>query len=190
MKTLYLTVILASAVALSSCATLPSKPLTFNQLGQFESYPLNAQSYRISFKTTRNIAYGNAEEIALVKAAQTSIQNGYAFFKVLDDPSNRNQNAPRQAVVYPQPMYTPYPYGHRGRFTPMYDPFFYNNMPQVVTLDPTEVSYTIECYKNQKSAPKDAFDARLILQSLGQKYGVSPSGDLIQYDQTQPAPLK
>lgn len=189
MKKSYLMAILVSAIALSSCATLPSKPISFNQLGQFESYPLNAQSYRISFKTTRNISYGHAEEITLVKAAQTSLKNGYLFFKVLNDPSNRSQNAPRQAVVYSQPMYTPYPYGHRGRYAPMPDPYFYN-MPQVVTLDPTEVSYTIECYKDQKSAPKDAFDARLILQNLGQKYGVLPSGDLIQYDQAQSTPLK
>ncbi len=30
--------------------TAPSKPLTFDQLGQFSNAPLNAQSYRISFQ--------------------------------------------------------------------------------------------------------------------------------------------
>jgi hypothetical protein len=38
------------------------------------------------------------------------------------------------------------------------------------------VSYTIQCFKDQKSAPEDAFDATLILQSLGAKYGLSPTG--------------
>ena len=52
-------------------------------------------------------------------------------------------------------------------------------MPQVVTIDPVQVSYTIECYKDQKKAPNDAFDASLILQSLGQKYGLSPTGQVL-----------
>ena len=30
---------------------------------------------------------------------------------------------------------------------------------QVVNIDPVQVSYTIECYRDQKQAPQDAFDA-------------------------------
>jgi hypothetical protein len=58
------------------------------------------------------------------------------------------------------------------------DPFY--DMPQVVNIDPVQISYTIECYKDKKSSPNDAFDARLILQSLGPKYGVSPTGQVLQ----------
>ena len=43
----------------------------------------------------------------------------------------------------------------------------------VVNIDPVQVSYTIECYRDQKQAPQDAFDATLILKSIGQKYGLS-----------------
>ncbi|OTG58974.1 hypothetical protein B9T29_13385 [Acinetobacter sp. ANC 3903] len=163
------------ALALSGCATTPSKPLTFDQLGQFSNTPLNTQTYRISFQARPNMSFGTAEEITLVKAAQTTVQNGFRYFKVLDDPSNRNQ-PPRQAVVYSSPMYYPYGYYHRyPGFWP--DPFY--DMPRVVTIDPVQVSYTIECYKDQKKAPDDAFDAYLILKSLGQKYGLSPSGQVL-----------
>ncbi|HBN3906980.1 TPA: hypothetical protein L2I30_002460 [Acinetobacter baumannii] len=41
------------------------------------------------------------------------------------------------------------------------------------------MSYTIECYRDQKQAPQDAFDATLILKSIGQKYGLSPTGELL-----------
>lgn len=163
------------ALVLSGCATTPSKPLTFDQLGQFSNTPLNAQSYRISFQARPDMSFGTAEEITLVKAAQTTLQNGFQYFKVLNDPSNRNQ-PPRQAVVYSSPMYAPYGYYRRyPGFWP--DPFY--DMPHVVTIDPVQVSYTIECYKDQKKAPEDAFDAYLILKSLGQKYGLGPNGQVL-----------
>ncbi|EPF81762.1 CC0125/CC1285 family lipoprotein [Acinetobacter rudis] len=186
MKKIYIGLLLLAMGGLNACSSIPSKPLTFDQLGQFEAYQLNTQSFRVSFKTDRNLSYGTAEEIALLKSAQTAVKHGFAFFKVLDDPSNRAQKAPRQAVVYPAPMYNPYPYGYyRGRHAPFYDPFFYNQ-PQVVQIEPTEVSYSIECFKTKASAPSDAFEARLILQSLGQKYGLSPTGDVLPVE--TPAP--
>ncbi|TCM68723.1 hypothetical protein EC844_10499 [Acinetobacter calcoaceticus] len=186
-KNIFLSLGLIAISALTACTSMPSKPLTFNDLGRFDSYPLNNQSFRVSFKTERSISYGSAEEIALLKAAQVTVKSGFQYFKVMNDPSNRTQQPPRQAVVYPAPVYNPYPYGryHRG---PFYDPFFYNP-PQVVTIDPIEVSYTIECFKDQKSAPSDAFDARLILRTLGAKYALSPTGDVIQPPVvTKPAP--
>ncbi len=50
MKNSILGLSMVVALALSGCATTPSKPLTFDQLGQFSNTPLNAQSYRISFQ--------------------------------------------------------------------------------------------------------------------------------------------
>ena len=176
MKYLSLGAALASVLILAGCATTPQKPKTFDQLGQFATYPLNNQIYRISFKADPNMSYGTAEEITLVKAAQTTIQNGFRYFKVMDDPSNQTQKPPRQAVVYSSPNYYPYSYYRRyPGFWP--DPFY--DSPRVVNIDPVEVSYSIECYKDQKTASKDAFDASLILQSLGKKYGLSPSGAVL-----------
>ena len=74
MKYLSLCLALGTALTLTACATTPSKPRTFDQLGQFSAYPLNAQTFRISFQADPNMSYGRAEEITLVKAAQTTIQ--------------------------------------------------------------------------------------------------------------------
>lgn len=169
---------MVAVLALSGCVTTPSQPRTFDQLGQFSTTPLNTQTYRISFQGNSNMNYGMAEETTLLKSAQTAVLNGFQFFKVMDDPSNRTQQPPRQAVVYPNQMY-PYGYGYGFRhFHGFYDPFY--NMPQVINVDPVQVSYTIQCFKDKKFAPNDAFDARLILQSLGQKYGVTPTGQVLQ----------
>ena len=176
-----------TAVALTGCATTPSQPRTFDQLGQFSTTPLNSETYRVSFQGHSNMSFGTAEEITLLKAAQTTILNGFQFFKVMDDPSNRTQQPPRQAVVYPTPMMSPFGYGYGPRrYRGFYDPYYYD-IPQVVNVDPVQVSYTINCFKDKKSAPSEAFDARLILQSLGQKYGVSNTGQVLQPQPVNPS---
>ena len=168
----------AGTLLLSGCATLPSQPLTFDQLGQFSTTPLNQSTYRVSFQGSPNMNFGTAEEITLLKAAQTTVRNGFQFFKVQNDPSNRNQQPPRQAVVYSNPM--PYGYGYR-RHPMFYDPFY--DVPQIVTIDPVQVSYTIACFKDKKTAPEDAFDAQLILRSLGSKYGLGATGEILPVQQ-------
>ena len=179
MKTTLIGLTMLTTLIISGCTTTPPKPRTFDQLGQYTTVPLNSQTYRVSFQGSSQMNYGTAEEITLLKAAQTTTLNGFRFFKVQDDPSNRSQQPPRKAVVYPSaPVYAPFGYGHRRYPYYWNDPFF--DIPQVVTLDPVQVSYTIECFKDQKTAPKDAFDASLILSSLGQKYGLSPTGEVLQ----------
>lgn len=81
MKYLSLCLALGTAITLSACSTVPSKPKTFDQLGQFSAYPLNAQTFRISFQANPNMSYGAAEEITLVKSAQTTVQKGFRFLK-------------------------------------------------------------------------------------------------------------
>lgn len=174
LKTVVVTIIMLS----SGCVIAPpSAPLSFHQLGQFQHVPLNANTYRIQFKANPQFSYSHAEEITLVKSAQFTLQEGYDFFKVIDDPSNRlNQQSPRQAVVYPsRPMFDPYPYSPRyGRYPAFWnDPFF--DAPYTIDVDPIEVSYTIELYKKQL-APGDAFEAQRILQALGEKYQLNADG--------------
>ena len=112
----------------------------------------------------------------LYQTAQTTIKNGFRYFTVVDDPSNARHKTQRQAVIYSTPSYYPYILpSSPPAFGP--DPFY--DMPQVVNLDPIQVSYTIECFQTQQQSP-DAFDAQTHLQSLGQKYGLSPTGDVLQ----------
>ena len=178
MKSWILTLGVVSLLSLTACVSTPKQPPRFDQLGQFSAIPLNAQSYRISFAANHRIHPNHAEEITLLKAAQTTIQQGFQFFQVLDDPSNRASQAPRQAVVYSAPH--PMAYGYYRRHPVFWpDPFF--DLPYTVDLQPSQVSYTIQCFKIDK-APADAFDARLILQSLGQKYGLTATGQILSTD--------
>lgn len=181
MKKYLALLVITSAAALSGCATTSTKPVIFEQLGKYSTTPLNAQTYRLSFQARSNLSFSQAEEISLVNAAKTTLSQGFQMFKVLDDPSNRSQQAPRQAVVYNTPMYYPYGYGYGYRRGYWLDPFY--DTPRVVDVEPVQIAYTIECYKTE-NAPKEAFDARLILQSLGAKYGLSATGEALPLPST------
>lgn len=171
-------ILLGSALLLSACATTPKQPLTFDQIGQFSAYPLNAQNYRISYKAPRNMSHGTAEEITLVKAAQTTVKQGFQFFKVLNTPTSVNQT-PREAIVYPYPNSYPYYYGFNrySSYSMWNDPFF--NRPYIVQVDSSHIAYDIEMYSEGKQS-NDAFDARLILKNVGAKYGVTETGEILQ----------
>lgn len=177
---LTISIVLATLVG---CASTPKQPRTFNQLGQFQEIPLNQNSYRIGFRTHLDASFGYAEEVALLKSAQVTVQQGFDSFKVIDDPTNRlnQQQQQRQTVVYPsRPYYSSY--GFYDRFyDPFYHPYWHDpfyDTPYVVNVDPIEVAYTIQMFKTDM-APADAFDARRILQAIGQKYGLRPDGSVI-----------
>ena len=50
MKKILIACALVTGLSLVGCASTPSKPLTFDQLGQFSNTPLNTSTYRISFQ--------------------------------------------------------------------------------------------------------------------------------------------
>lgn len=148
------------------CSTLSPTPVRFDQLGKFNQYSLNQNIFKINFKAYHRVSYATGQEIALVYAAQTTLGQGFRYFKALNDPTNQN-TPPKQTVIY---QHTPpiMPLNHRGMF---WNPAW-NQTSEFVVIDPVEISYTIECFKQEQQHPNDVFDAQLILQNLGSKYGI------------------
>lgn len=166
--------LLALMFSISGCALSPSKPLSFDQLGQFSAYQLSNQSFRISYKARDGISYAQAQNIALVKAAQTTVLNGDQYFMILNGPTTVNQR-PKTEVVYPNVGWgmAPGPWGWGPGWG---DPFY--AMPQTINTSSAEIAYNIECYK-EGQAPEKAYDARLILKSIGAQYGVTATGQVL-----------
>lgn len=165
-----------ACLVLSACASSPKSSPQLHLNGHFSTVPLNAQSYRIRLQAPAHMSQGTAEEMTLVKSAQLTVQQGFTHFKLLNDPSQ--QSAPRQqTVVYQPPVYPPFYAPHSRYYSPFWDDPFFNRPTAVVYNEPVDVVYHIEMFK--ENSPNDAFDARLILQHLGQKYGVSATGDII-----------
>lgn len=67
MKNLSIGFALGTALLLGGCATTPHKPLTFDQLGQFSSYALNAQTYRISTRLVTISVMGLQKKLPWLK---------------------------------------------------------------------------------------------------------------------------
>ncbi|OTG85346.1 hypothetical protein B9T31_12790 [Acinetobacter sp. ANC 4558] len=168
---------LALVMTMSGCAITPTQPLTFNQLGEFSAYPLSKESFRISYKARDSVSYSQAQNITLVKAAQTAVLNGYQYFTILNGPTTVNRK-PQSEVVYPNAGWGAGPWGPWAGFGPGWsDPFY--GVPQTIRTGSAEIAYNIECYQNEKDAPAKAYDARLILQSIGSQYGVTPTGQVL-----------
>ncbi|MDI2091796.1 CC0125/CC1285 family lipoprotein [Commensalibacter oyaizuii] len=163
-------------LAVSGCST---QPLTFNQLGDFTTYPLNTNTFRVSYIANDNITYTAAQNIVLVKAAQTTVLNGYQYFTIVGGPSAVHDK-PQRTVTYPYGTWGSYGWGGPGWWGPgpgWGDPFY--GMPQVVTTGPAEIAYNIQCYHNAHDAPANAYNASMILETLGQRYGVLPTGQVL-----------
>ncbi len=170
----------ALVISMTGCALGPTKPLSFNQLGQFTVYPLSHQTFRISYKALNDISFAQAQDIALVKAAQTAILNGYPYFVIINGPTNV-EDKPQKQVVYPNAWGPNWGWGG-GPWGPYGgDPFY--GMPQTITTGPAQIAYNIEGFKTEAEAPRRAYNATLILQSIGSQYGVTATGQVLQPQQ-------
>lgn len=172
------------AIGLTSCAIAPPAPKSFASLGQFEQYQLNTAIFRVRFSGDADMSPATAEEIALLKAAKTTLDAGYRYFQVIDQ---SKPAAVGRRVVYTDPFArgpwgwpSAYGYGgYRSRWGYYNSGWGWPNDPfyQGVgyAIDPVEVSYTIKC-SNAPSQKGEEFDARLIMASLGHKYYLNADG--------------
>lgn len=172
----YIRIVLFSIILTSlGCV---NQPLTYDQLGKFSAYPLNKNMYRISYVANDNINYSEAQNIILIKASQTTLQNGYQYFVIYNNPTSVYQK-PQTTVTYSQNYWDEGWNGNAWGWGG--DPLWsnYYSEPEIMTTTPAEIAYTIECFKNANKAPKNALNASLILQTLGIQYGVAPTGQIL-----------
>lgn len=172
------------ALILTGCAIVPPAPKSFANLGKFEQYQLNTAIFRVRFSGDADMSPATAEEIALLKAAKTTLDAGYRYFQVIDQ---SKPAAVGRRVVYTDPFArgpwgwpSAYGYGgYRSRWGYYNSGWGWPNDPfyQGVgyAIDPVEVSYTIKC-SNAPSQKGEEFDARLIMASLGHKYYLNADG--------------
>jgi hypothetical protein len=174
---------LTFVLILTSCAIAPPAPKSFANLGKFEQYQLNTAIFRVRFSGDADMSPATAEEIALLKAAKTTLDAGYRYFQVIDQ---SKPAAVGRRVVYTDPFArawgwpSAYGYGgYRSRWGYYNSGWGWPNDPfyQGVgyAIDPVEVSYTIKC-SNTPSQKGEEFDARLIMASLGHKYYLNADG--------------
>lgn len=169
--------VLLLAALIGGCSTLHT-PRTFGSLGQFEQFQLNDDVYRVTYVANSYTRRQDAEEIALLHAARVTLQKGYRYFQMINDPS-AGTYVPPPLPVSSFDIYMGGPmYYHRGVFyrgNTAYDRFYGGYYRDWTFPDRIQISYSIRCSNTQETG-QTAFDAQKILQSLGPKYALNADG--------------
>lgn len=183
---------------LSACASQPTRFSSPPPLGTAEEYQLNTDVFRVSFQPGPDTTQAQADELALLHAARLTLNRGFRYFVILGQ-----LERPRTTRVIQQPVYistghrSDWAYPGRPYF-PGYGPFGgFSSFPYdgwgetIIVHESVEpVVYTIRCSQNATIAGTDgqlatnstspalapaaaAFDAKMILNSLGPKYGMA-----------------
>lgn len=172
---------MTTTLLLTGCSTMQERP--FASLGHFEQFQLNDALFRVSYVGNGYTRQSDAEEITLLQAARVSLQHGYRYFQITDDPSTSKVVPSGRTIVGFDvygggPLYANNGFFYRGPTA--YDRFYGSGWYGMGYDDwsfPTriQVNYTIACSQTQ-STDKRQFDAQIILKTLGPKYNLNPDG--------------
>jgi hypothetical protein len=167
---------MTTALLLTGCSTMQER--TFASLGHFEQFQLNDALFRVSYVGNGYTRQSDAEEITLLQAARVSLQHGYRYFQITDDPSTSKVIPSGRTIVGFDvygggPLYANNGFFYRGPTA--YDRFYGSAYDDWSFPTRIQVNYTIACSQTQ-STDKRQFDAHIILKTLGPKYNLNPDG--------------
>jgi hypothetical protein len=149
--------VFALALYLTACAT-SYQPESFFSGGGYSDSQLDKDVFRISFNGNEYTSANRAEEMALLRSAELTMKNGYAYFAILDEHDQTNYQ------TYTTPIRSTTTGSNQiitGGQTHMYA------MPSTTS--------TIKCFKDKPDTNQNVYDARFVFNSLAQKYGVVAS---------------
>ena len=162
------TAVFVLALALAGCATqYQSSGLT----GGYSETQIDANVFRISATGNAMTSLERAEEMALLRAAELTLKNGFTHFTIADSRSRHDVVTIDGGVGYSTTTGTVSTYGQTATI---------NARTQSVDDGPMTVrkpaaTLTVVCYAGRPNVPGIIYDANTIIRSLGPKYGVAPA---------------
>lgn len=156
---------LTVALAIAGCAS-PYKTEGFG--GGFSETQLEKNVFRVSFRGNGFTSPERAEEFALLRSAELTIDHGYTHFAFIDSRSRESQSAyttPTQYVTTANANVIGNSIYGTARTTT------YGGQTFVISKPST--TNTIMCFSGKPDIQGVVFDARLLCDSLGQKHGVT-----------------
>jgi hypothetical protein len=152
------------ALLVAACAT-PYQPTGL--AGGFTETQLDTNVFRVTFKGNGVTSAERAEDMALLRSAELTLQNGFTHFAIADGRSRSESvtfDTPAQATT-------------RGTISTYGNTSYLNARTQVTggdsfTVVKPSTSNTIICFKGKPQISAFVYDAQFIMTSLGSKYGV------------------
>jgi hypothetical protein len=151
------------AVCLSGCATsYHSKSYT----GGFSETQLAPDVFRVYFRGNGYTSGERAQDFALLRAAELTLQNGFTDFAILDE----NNSTTTQSFTTPGQAYTTGS-GYANGNMVSYSSFTTYTPGQTYTFYKPQSGIVIKCFQ-AKPDGISSFDAAFLQQSLKKKYGI------------------
>jgi len=155
---------IALALLLGGCATT-YQPEGLS--GGFTETQLDTNVFRVSFRGNGYTRAERAEELALLRSAELTLQNGFTHFLIVDGRSRERlgtYTTPTQSFTTANATaFGNSAYGTARTTT-------YGGQSFVVSRPST--TNTIVCFKEKPSIQALVYDAKFICNSLGKKHGV------------------
>jgi hypothetical protein len=136
--------------------------------GGYSDTRLGDNIFKISFEGNGYTGSGEADDMALMRASEVTIKNGFEYFYILSSSSRSNNFS----FVMPSVATTTFNgsgYGNNfnGSAQTMY------SGGQVISGSSPSVTLNIVCYKNKDSASMPVIEARTVWDQLSGKYKVT-----------------
>ncbi|MEA4848386.1 MAG: hypothetical protein VB106_14240 [Clostridiaceae bacterium] len=144
--------------------------------GGYDETILAPNQYRISFRGNGYTSMERAKDYAMLRCSEVTIQNGYRYFIITNDDSYKKQ----YSIYIPGETYTEYSSTSHGKLQRNGD-FRLDTKGQATTVTTPGYSenivkpkavFIVLAFKDAQEAPRGAFDAYFLSQSLKSKYGI------------------
>lgn len=156
------------AFVITGCAS-PYQPEGFG--GGFSETQLDTNVFRISFRGNGLTSTDRAEELALLRSAETTLNNGFTHFALV---SNQTHETTGSFSTPTQSYTTANVTAYNNSAVGMAQTTTYGGQTFVYAKPRT--TNTIVCFKGKPNIQGLVYDAGFICNSIGQNYGVSCKG--------------
>lgn len=145
--------------------------------GGYDDIALAPNIYRVSFRGNGYTSMERAKDYALLRAAEVTLSNGYRFFIVTTDESY----AKKMSVYIPGETKTNYSGTATGNVyrNGSFNANIYGNSTTYTTpgykfdITKPKAVFMVVAFKDEASAPRDAFDAIFLQKSVRGKYNIN-----------------
>jgi hypothetical protein len=163
MKTLIHILTVTAVVSLSGCATTYHSN---SYTGGFSETQLAPDTFRVMFSGNSYTSGERAQDFALLRAAELTLQGGFSHFAIVDE----NNSTTAQTFTTPGQAYTTgSAFGNGNMAT--YSSFTTYTPGQTYTFYKPQTGLLIKCFQTVPDGVS-TFDAAFLQHSIRQKYGM------------------
>ncbi len=155
----------------AGCAT-PYQPVGLG--GGYSETQLAPDVFRVNVRGNGYTSNERAQDFALLRAAELTLQHGFKYFAIIDESSSTDvstYSTPGSSQTTGSSTGTANVYGNYGTYQGTYSGTTTYNPPQTYNIHKPRSSISVRCFADKPDSTY-TFDAVFLQQSISQKYGI------------------